>query len=187
MQDAVVNINRIATMSHYITGEPAPRRGNSIPNAVPSRLYCCKPGGPNDYVYIHTATPQMWNAVLTTIGRADLIGDPRFQTQQGRNEHAEEIYAMIEAWTLTRSKHEVRPAARSPCPVPLCSCQLRQPNIRRHLCWASIQTKFYPPGSATTPPNWSSYVPRALCRQLAHRCWVTAISVSSRSTRGFEG
>ena len=99
MQDAVVNYNRTATMSHYETGKPAGRRGNAMPTAVPSRLYPCHPGGPNDYVYIHTATPRMWEAVLQVIGRSDLLGDPRFATQAGRNQHAEEIYAMIEAWT----------------------------------------------------------------------------------------
>ncbi|MGQ4807786.1 Formyl-CoA:oxalate CoA-transferase [Candidatus Entotheonellaceae bacterium PAL068K] len=110
MQDAVVNYNRVATMGHYVSGKPAPRWGNSIPNAVPSRLYRCQPGGPNDYVYIHTATQPMWDAVLKTIGRTDLIGDPRFQDQKGRNQHAEEIYAMIEAWSLTKTKHEAMQA-----------------------------------------------------------------------------
>lgn len=71
MQDAIVNYNRTATMSHYETGQPAGRRGNSIPTAVPSRLYPCHPGGANDYVYIHTATPAMWEAVLRVIGRSD--------------------------------------------------------------------------------------------------------------------
>jgi formyl-CoA transferase len=110
MQDAVVNYNRVATMTHYTTGKPAPRRGNSLANAVPSRLYPCKPGGVNDYVYIHTSTPQMWHSVLDTIGRADLIGEARFATQQGRNEHAEEIYAMIESWTMTKTKFEAMEA-----------------------------------------------------------------------------
>jgi formyl-CoA transferase len=110
MQDAMVNYSRIATMNHYKTGKPAPRRGNSIPEAVPSRLYPCKPGGPNDYVYIHTSTERMWQALLETIGRADLIDDPRFQTQQDRNQHAQEIYALIEAWTTTKTKHEAMEA-----------------------------------------------------------------------------
>jgi formyl-CoA transferase len=110
MQDAVVNFNRIATMTHYTTGQPAERRGNSMPNAVPSRLYACKPGGPNDYVYIHTSTPQMWHAVLETIGRGDLVSEARFVTQQGRNQHAEEIYAIIEAWTMTKTKYEAMDA-----------------------------------------------------------------------------
>jgi formyl-CoA transferase len=105
MQDAMVNFNRVTSMSQYTTGKPAPRRGNANPQAVPSRLYPCKPGGPNDYIYMHTATEKMWEALLETIGRADLIGDPRFSTQPDRNQHAEEIYAMIEAWTTTQTKH----------------------------------------------------------------------------------
>lgn len=110
MQDAVVNYTRVATMSHYVTGKPAERRGNHAANAVPSKLYRCHPGGANDYVYIHTASQAMWHTVLEVIGRADLIGDPRFATQKGRNEHAEEIYGMIEAWTMTKTKREAMEA-----------------------------------------------------------------------------
>jgi formyl-CoA transferase len=110
MQDAVVNYNRVATLSHYTTGQPAPRRGNAMPTSVPSRLYPCTPGGPNDYVFIHTSSLQMWHALLRTIGRADLIGDPRYETQQARNAHAQEVYDMIEAWTTTRTKIEAMEA-----------------------------------------------------------------------------
>ena len=106
MQDVVVNFNRTATMSHYLTGEPAPRRSNASPASVPSRLYPCKPGGANDYVYIHTAHQHMWTALLNTIGRSDVLQDARFQTQAGRNQHAEELYACVEAWTMTHTKHE---------------------------------------------------------------------------------
>jgi formyl-CoA transferase len=106
MQDAVVNFNRIATWQHYVTGKPAERRGNTMPTAVPSKLYACQPGGPNDYIYLHAANQNMWHAILETIGRGDLVGDERFATQRGRNEHAEEIYAMIEGWTQSRTKHE---------------------------------------------------------------------------------
>ena len=110
MQDAVVNFNRVATQTHYIDGKPATRRGNSMPNAVPSKMYACKPGGPNDYVYIHAATQQMWDAILTTVGRADLIGAERFATQKDRNEHADEIYDIIESWTQTQTKYEAMDA-----------------------------------------------------------------------------
>jgi formyl-CoA transferase len=77
-----------------------------MPTAVPSKLYACQPGGPNDYIYLHAANQNMWHAILETIGRGDLVGDERFATQRGRNEHAEEIYAMIEGWTQSRTKHE---------------------------------------------------------------------------------
>ena len=74
MQDAVVNFNRVATMQHYITGKPAERRGNALATAVPSKMYACKPGGPNDYIYLHAANQNMWHAILQTIGRGDLVG-----------------------------------------------------------------------------------------------------------------
>jgi len=34
------------------------------------------------------------------------VGDERFATQRGRNAHADEIYAMIEEWTMAHTKHE---------------------------------------------------------------------------------
>lgn len=110
MQEAVVNYNRVATMMHYMTGKPAPRRGNAMPTSVPSRLYPCHPGGPNDYVYIHTSSVQMWHSVLQIIGHPELVGDSRYESQKARNEHADEVYAMIEAWTTTKSKHEAMEA-----------------------------------------------------------------------------
>ncbi len=106
MQDAIVNFNRVSTQSHYIDGKPAPRKGNHMANAVPSKMYACKPGGPNDYVYIHAVNQQMWDAILTAVGRADLIGAERFATQADRNERADEIYEMIESWTKTQTKYE---------------------------------------------------------------------------------
>ena len=153
-KDAIVTFNRVATMTHYVTGKPAPRRGNSIPNAVPSRLYRCQPGGPNDYVYIHTATRQMWEAVLETIGRADLVGDARFQTQQGRNAHAEEIYAMIEAWTQTKTKHEAMEAfgkAGVPAGAVLDSLEvLNDPHLKAR---GMITTVQHPTRGAFTMPG----------------------------------
>ena len=154
MQDAVVNFNRIATWPHYVTGEPMTRRGNAMPTAVPSRLYPCHPGGPNDYVYIHTANQQMWHALLETIGRADLVGDERFATQQGRNEHAEDIYAMIEAWSMARTKHEAMAAlgaAGVPVGATLDSLEvLHDPHLKER---KMIVTVDHPKRGAFTMPG----------------------------------
>ena len=51
------------------SGEAAPRRpagGNA-----PSGIFPCKPGGPNDYVYLLTsrANPEHWPRLLKLIGR----------------------------------------------------------------------------------------------------------------------
>jgi formyl-CoA transferase len=154
MQDVVVNYCRTSHMAHYLTGEPAPRRGNSSPTSVPSRLYPCKPGGKNDYIYIHSATERMWQAILTTIGRADLINDPRFQTQSGRNQHAEEIYALIEAWTMTKTKHEAMEAlgnAGVPAGATLDSLEvLNNPHLKEREMIVTVQ---HPERGAFTMPG----------------------------------
>ena len=59
-QDVVVNLTRIHFRDHYLGVSPIPRKGNRSPNAAPSNLYRCSPFGPNDYVFIHVANPEMW-------------------------------------------------------------------------------------------------------------------------------
>jgi formyl-CoA transferase len=107
MQDAVVNFMRVRMLSQYLTNQPVARAGNSVPQLVPIDLYPCAPGGPNDYVYIFLTTLEMWNALLSSIGRADLIGDARYTELSERNKHREVIVEMIAAWTRRRDKWEV--------------------------------------------------------------------------------
>jgi formyl-CoA transferase len=107
MQDAVVNFSRVATMSHYVTNKPASRTGNDPARLSPAALYPCHPGGANDYVYLLATTREMWDNILTVIGRADLIGDPRYTDISERNKHGEEVYAMIRSWTERHSKFTV--------------------------------------------------------------------------------
>ena len=92
------------------SGAPAQRNGAKILSGVnvPSGIYPCQPGGPNDYVYVYTsrANPGHWRALLETIGRADLIGDPKFESIEARSEREAEVDAMIAAWTSQRDKRE---------------------------------------------------------------------------------
>ena len=116
MQDAVVNLIRVALRDHQRFGKPLQRAGNQL-NAVPATTYRCAPGGPNDYVMV-LAQQQMWHALLKAIGREDLIGDARYETAEARSKHANEVNAVIEAWTSKRNKYEVTKilaAAGVPC------------------------------------------------------------------------
>ncbi|MDP6709319.1 MAG: CoA transferase [Alphaproteobacteria bacterium] len=110
MQDAMLQYSRIAYSVQMATGEAGPRTGNKVISAAsaPSGIYPCKPGGPNDYVYIYTtrAGNHQWERLLEVVGRKDLIGDPRFETAQLRLDNEAEIDAVLSEWTMQRDKRE---------------------------------------------------------------------------------
>jgi formyl-CoA transferase len=105
MQDAVVNIIRVSLRDHQRSGRPMPRRGNQMGTVVPSTVYPCAPGGPNDYVFIN-AQPQMWATFTEAIGRPELAEDPRFASEAARWENRVALNAIVEEWTRGRTKHE---------------------------------------------------------------------------------
>lgn len=126
-QDAVVNLLRIHLRDTYVNGKPVPRRGNRSAGAAPSNLYRCRPFGPNDYVFIHLATVEMWKTLTEILGRPELGDDPRYADRRDRVQFVDEIDAMIEAWTEKRTKHEVMgvlAGAGIPCGAVLDSCEV---------------------------------------------------------------
>ncbi|MBI3513042.1 MAG: formyl-CoA transferase [Proteobacteria bacterium] len=106
MQDAVVNLVRVSLRDHQRFGKPPARVGNQLGRTVPGTTYPCAPGGPNDYAYIF-AQPQMWPAVIKTLGQPELADDPRFKTAETRWENRAALDAIVAAWTRQRTKHEV--------------------------------------------------------------------------------
>ncbi|HSE92899.1 MAG TPA: CoA transferase [Methylomirabilota bacterium] len=134
-QDSVVNLLRIHLRETYATGKPAPRQGNRSSAAAPSNLYRCRPGGMNDYVFVHCATVEMWKSLTALVGRPELGDDPRYADRRDRVEFIDEIDAMIEAWTEKRTKHEVLEifaGAGIPCGAVLDSSEvLSDPHLRQ--------------------------------------------------------
>ena len=107
MQDAVINYMRVPMRHHIQAGAVVQRSGNRLSHAAPTDTYPCAPGGPNDYVYLMSTTPRMWESLLLTIERKDLIDDPRYSTTSERNKRFDEIYDIISAWTTQHTKFEV--------------------------------------------------------------------------------
>ena len=110
MQDAMLQYARLAFSDTMKTGKPSMRAGEGVVTGgnAPMGLFPCKPGGSNDYVYIYVnrANNRQWHRLLEVIDRADLIGDERFETARDRFAHKEEINAMLEPWTMERTKAE---------------------------------------------------------------------------------
>jgi crotonobetainyl-CoA:carnitine CoA-transferase CaiB-like acyl-CoA transferase len=111
MQDAMVHYMRVPFSRTQASGKPVLREGTDCSmkgGLVPNALYPCKPGGPNDYVYVFCsrANPEHWQRLLTVMGREDLKGDQRYETQAARTERPAEVDAIISAWTRQHTKEE---------------------------------------------------------------------------------
>jgi formyl-CoA transferase len=105
-----ISMQEVMTMFMRTTGvtqwgrEPVKRRGHR--GGAPTGMYACAPGGPNDYVYMLISDTRMWDRLCVTIGRDDLLTDPRFGTGRLRIAHADELDAEISAWTRQHTKFE---------------------------------------------------------------------------------
>src|SRR5246127_4365215 len=106
MQDSVMHYSRGMFIRQAQTGKPAQRQpaGGNPPHGI----YPCKPGGPNDYVYLLTsrANPEHWPRLLKLVGREELIGDSRYETPDARIKCEAEVDEIVASWTRQRTKHE---------------------------------------------------------------------------------
>jgi len=109
MQDAVVNLTRVAMSTFNETGKARPRSGNNTQGLPGARTYPCKPGGSDDWVYLG-ATPRrlgLWLALVRAVGGDQMADDPNYSNFDWVVEHTDEIDDMIETWTMERTKYEV--------------------------------------------------------------------------------
>src|ERR1700751_4048214 len=130
MQDAVLNLCRVkmrdqqrlqrGPLPEYPNrefGDEVPRSGNASGGGQPGAALRCRPGGPNDYCYV-IIQPQIWPALAQLMGRSELADHPAFSTPEARLKHLDEVFEVVEQWTIRHSKHEVMHAlmdADIPC------------------------------------------------------------------------
>jgi len=78
--------------NYRLTGKVKPRTGSRSTNSGPRNAYRTKDGR---FVCLSASTQKMAERVFTSIGRADLIDNPRYRTNADRVAHAEELDAII--------------------------------------------------------------------------------------------
>ena len=89
--------------NYRLTGKIKPRTGSRSTNSGPRNAYRCKDG---KYVGLSASTQKMAERVFRSIGRPELIDDPRYRTNAGRVKHAEELDAVIGAFIAARTQAE---------------------------------------------------------------------------------
>ncbi|HEU0167156.1 MAG TPA: CoA transferase, partial [Chloroflexota bacterium] len=113
MTDHVSDFIRIHYGWPIERGVPTPRPGNWVPftrKIAPAEAYPCKPFGPNDWIFMHVSSNEMWHAVLKVVGREDLKDDPRFATPVSRGDHREETNQVVIDWLKDKTKYEAMEA-----------------------------------------------------------------------------
>jgi len=89
--------------NYRLSGKVKPRAGSRSTNGGPRNAYLCKDGL---YVCLSASTQKMAERVFRSIGRPDLVDDPRYRTNADRVKHAEELDAIIGAFIAWRTQAE---------------------------------------------------------------------------------
>ncbi|MGZ5101998.1 MAG: CaiB/BaiF CoA transferase family protein, partial [Usitatibacter sp.] len=89
--------------SYRLTGQVKPRTGSRSTNSGPRNAYRTKDG---KYVALSASTQKMAERVFTSIGRPDLIDDPRYKTNAERVKNAAELDVIIGAFIAQKTQDE---------------------------------------------------------------------------------
>ena len=88
---------------HQVTGRTRDRVGSRSNTAAPRNVYKTKDG---KWLAMSGSTQPLAARIFNSVGRADMIDDPRFATNQARLDHREEIDEIIGGWIGERDRDE---------------------------------------------------------------------------------
>src|SRR6202163_4719703 len=124
MQDSLVNLCRVKLRDqqrlertrvmkeypqypHGKFGSAVPRAGNASGGGQPGWILKCKgwENDPNAYLYFIAQAP-VWKDICKVIGKEAWITHPDYATPNARLPRLMEVFATVEAWTMTKTKFE---------------------------------------------------------------------------------
>jgi formyl-CoA transferase len=106
LYEAVFNMMEGALPEYDLFGEVRERTGSNLTGIVPSNTYLTRDG---QHVVIGANADSIFKRLMKVIGRADLGEDPSLSDNAGRTRRAEELDAVIGAWT---EKHDAENVVR---------------------------------------------------------------------------
>ncbi len=119
MMDCVMNLVRVKWRDHQrIERGPlpeysiqefddfTPRAGNDSGGGQLGNAIKCKPGGPNDYLYI-VVQEHVWKALANRIGGEALANDARFENINVRRQNQAEMWKLLEDFAKDYTKREL--------------------------------------------------------------------------------
>lgn len=104
-QESIIALSRSA-YEFYHKNRRNNRPGNSfptLPDMVPMDMFRAKDG----FVIIGCMDPPAWEVLCKTMGREDLLTDPRYKDWQARLRYKSQLNAEIAAWTINHEKDEI--------------------------------------------------------------------------------
>jgi formyl-CoA transferase len=119
MMDCVMNLTRVkwrdhqrierGTLPEYSIQEFddfTPRAGNDSGGGQLGNAIQCKPGGPNDYLYV-VVQEHVWNALANRVGGEELANDPRFENINVRRKNQTEMWRLLTEFAGNYTKREL--------------------------------------------------------------------------------
>ena len=119
MMDCVMNLTRVkwrdqqrlehgplTEYRHQEFEDFTPRAGNDSGGGQLGNAIQCKPGGPNDFLYI-VVQEHVWNALANRIGGEALVNDPRFDNIDARRANQGEMWDLITEFASDHTKREL--------------------------------------------------------------------------------
>jgi crotonobetainyl-CoA:carnitine CoA-transferase CaiB-like acyl-CoA transferase len=137
MMDSLIALCESMTWRYSYTGEIQQPRGTEHPSLCPFELYDAADG----HVAIAAPGERHWQLLCDSIGRPDMVDDPRYASARRRVEHRDEVRAAITAWTGARSRADVVAAlaGRVPCgPVNDASDLARDPHVQARQIYVAV-------------------------------------------------
>jgi crotonobetainyl-CoA:carnitine CoA-transferase CaiB-like acyl-CoA transferase len=103
LYEAVLQVMESLVPEYQVSGYIRERSGSKLPGIAPSNVYRCKDG---EYL-IGANQDAVFTRLCAAMGRPELATDPRYVDHVARGQNQDELDAIVETWTRTKTVAEV--------------------------------------------------------------------------------